>query len=102
MIVAVRTGHAKWPNDPQFPSGQAPDTRLTSSFEGVYIRASDGLVTPTVAEYNYGANWVTCTDGDSHPLDHHLASLHDAGALTNIPCRVGPGNFTPSRSQIRT
>ncbi len=38
-----------------------PDSRL--AFEGVYIRASDGLVTRTVAGYDYSANWVICTDG---------------------------------------
>jgi hypothetical protein len=31
--------------------------------EGVYIRASEGLVTLPVAGYDYSANWVTCTGG---------------------------------------
>ena len=39
-------------------------TRLASSHRGrLNIRASDGLVTRAVAEYDYSANWVICTDG---------------------------------------
>jgi hypothetical protein len=38
-----------------------PDVR--PAFEGVYIRASDGLVTRPVAGYVYSANWVICTGG---------------------------------------
>src|ERR1035441_3515810 len=38
-------------------------TRLPSSHEDVYIRASDGLVTRPVAGYVYSANWETCTGG---------------------------------------
>jgi hypothetical protein len=38
-------------------------TRLASSHEDVYIRASDGLVTRPVAGYVYSANWETCTGG---------------------------------------
>ena len=39
-------------------------TRFVSSHrEGVYFRASDGLVTRPVAGYHYGANWAICTGG---------------------------------------
>ena len=38
-----------------------PDLR--PALEGVYIQASDGLVTRAVAGYNYSANWVICADG---------------------------------------
>ncbi len=33
------------------------------AYENVYVRASDGLVTRTVAGYHYSANWVICTGG---------------------------------------
>ena len=39
-------------------------TRFASSHrEGVYFRASDGLVTRAAAGYHYGANWAICTGG---------------------------------------
>jgi hypothetical protein len=39
-------------------------TRFASSHrEGVYFRASDGLVTRPAAGYHYSANWVICTGG---------------------------------------
>ena len=39
-------------------------TRFASSHrEGVYFRASDGLVTRPAAGYHYGANWAICTGG---------------------------------------
>ncbi len=39
-------------------------TRFASSHrEGVYFRASDGLVTRPVAGYHYRANWAICTGG---------------------------------------
>ena len=62
-----------------------PDLRL--AIEGVYIRASNGLVTRAVAGYIYSANCAICTGGNSHPLDHQLASLHYPGALirTAVP-----------------
>jgi len=34
---------------------------LRPANEGVYIRASDGLVARAVAGYHYSANWVICT-----------------------------------------
>jgi len=36
---------------------------LHPAIEGVYFRASDGLVTRTVAGYDYSANWAICTGG---------------------------------------
>jgi len=39
-------------------------TRFTSGHrEGVYFRASDGLVTRPVAGYHYSANWAISTGG---------------------------------------
>jgi hypothetical protein len=39
-------------------------TRFASSHrEGVYFRASDGLVTRPAAGYHYGANWAICAGG---------------------------------------
>ena len=39
-------------------------TRFVSSHrEGVYVRASDGLVTRPAAGYHYSANWAICTGG---------------------------------------
>ena len=42
------------------PFRSRPDLR--PAFEDVYIRASDGLVARAVPGYNYGANWVICTE----------------------------------------
>ena len=38
-----------------------PDLR--PAFEDFYFRASNGLVTRTVAGYHYSANWAICTGG---------------------------------------
>jgi len=38
-------------------------TRFASSQRNVYFRASDGLVTRSVAGYHYSANWAICTGG---------------------------------------
>ena len=39
------------------------DQVLHSANEGFYFRASDGLITRTAAEYNYGGNWESSTGG---------------------------------------
>ena len=36
-------------------------TGFHPAHENVYFRASDGLVTRTVAKYHYSANWEICT-----------------------------------------
>jgi hypothetical protein len=36
---------------------------LCPALEDFYIRASDGLVTRSVAGYIYSANWAICTGG---------------------------------------
>jgi hypothetical protein len=43
------------------PGRSRPD--LHPAIEGVYFRASDGLVTRIVAGYHYTANWAICTGG---------------------------------------
>jgi len=43
------------------PCQSRPD--LCPAIEGVYVRASDGLVTRSVAGYIYSANWAICTGG---------------------------------------
>ena len=44
------------------PSCQSrPD--LCPALQDFYIRASDGLVTRSVAGYIYSANWAICTGG---------------------------------------
>jgi hypothetical protein len=38
-------------------------TGLSPANEGFYFRASDGLITRSAAEYNYGGNWASSTGG---------------------------------------
>ena len=42
-------------------SARGTSTLLNNALLSAHIRASDGLVTRTVAGYHYSANWATCT-----------------------------------------
>ncbi len=45
------------------PCRSRPDSHPAR--EDVYFRASDGLVTRSIAGYHYSANWETCAGGTS-------------------------------------
>jgi hypothetical protein len=48
---------------------------LRPAYEGFYFWASDGLVTRSVARYNYGGNWTISTGGTFARKQRQLASL---------------------------